>query len=213
MEGSDQPLLSVMENCPVISIAGNEESARKMNMVFEQQHTSNQAYIEEDKKAAQSAYDDLSEEEKESWTGYGYGATYKQMYGSASILSIACDSYEWLGSPHPNNWRSSYCFDVPTGKLLTLADIFTDKAKAGGIVDQHILDTITADPYKDYLMEGYEDYVSDILREDVFYLNDKGLVVICNPYMVTAHAGGIIEVEVPYEDLKGVMSETYMPKE
>lgn len=210
MEGGSQLLLSVMENCPVISLPGNEAAAEKMNLVFEQQHVSNQAYIEEDRKAAQSAYEDLPEEDKSSWTGYGYGVTYKVQYSSANILSIACDSYEWQGTPHPNTWSTSYCFDVPTGKLLTLADIFTDRASAGAVVDQYILDTITEEPYKDALLEGYEDYVSDILREDVFYLNDKGLVVICNPYMVTAYASGTIEVVVPYSALKDVMDAAYL---
>lgn len=209
-EGSDLLLLSVMENCPVVSIGGNDAAAEKINMVFEQQHASNQTYIEEDTEVARGVYKDLTDEEKGSWTGYGYGATYKVAYSSSKILSIVYDNYEWQGTPHPNTWSSTYCFDVPTGKLLTLADIFTDKAKAGEIVDQHILDTITAEPYKDYLLEGYESFVSDILREDVFYLNEQGLVVICNPYMVTAHAGGMIEIEVPYEALKDVMNEEYI---
>lgn len=205
-------LLSVTENCPVVSIPENEAVAEKINMAFEQQHTANQTYIEEDTEAARSAYKDLSEEEKASWTGYGYGAAYETAYASTRILSIKAQSYEWQGTPHPNTWTSSYCFNVTTGKLLSLADIFTDKTEAGKIVEQHILDTITADPYKDYLMEDYESYVPDVLTEDVFYLNENGLVVICNPYLVTAYAGGIIEIEVPYEELAGVMNENYVLK-
>lgn len=61
-------------------------------------------------------------------------------------------------------------------------------------------------------MEDYESFVSDILTEDVFYLNEKGLVVICNPYLVTAYAGGVIEIEVPYEELEEVMNEDYILK-
>lgn len=205
-------LLSVTENCPVVSIPENEVVAEKINMAFEQQHTANQTYIEEDTETARSAYKDLSEEEKASWTGYGYGSAYQIAYASTRILSIKAENYQWQGTPHPNTWTSSYCFDVTTGKLLSLADIFTDKAEAGKIVEQHILDTITADPYKDYLMEDYESYVPDVLTEDVFYLNENGLVVICNPYLVTAYAGGIIEIEVPYEELAGVMNETYVLK-
>ena len=92
---------------------------------------------------------------------------------------------------------------------MYLADIFTDKAKAGKIVEKHILDTITKEPYKDALMEDYESYVSDILTEDVFYLNEKGLV-ICNPNMVTIGAAGVIEIEIPYKELKDVMNERYV---
>ncbi len=203
-------LLAVTENCPVISIPENEAVAERMNMVFQELHENNQAIIQEDIVDAKDAYQALSEEELASWSGYGYGLSYKVMYASTRILSIEAESYEWQGSASPNTWSSSYCFDVTNGTLLYLADIFTDKAEAGKIVEKHILDTITKEPYKDALMEDYESYVSDILTEDVFYLNEKGLVVICNPNMVTIGAAGVIEIEIPYKELKDVMNERYV---
>ncbi len=203
-------LLAVTENCPVISIPENEAVAERMNMVFQELHENNQAIIQEDIVDAKDAYQALSEEELASWSGYGYGLSYKVMYASTRILSIEAESYEWQGSASPNTWSSSYCFDVTNGTLLYLADIFTDKAEAGKIVEKHILDTITKEPYKDALMEDYQSYVSDILTEDVFYLNEKGLVVICNPNMVTIGAAGVIEIEIPYKELKDVMNERYV---
>lgn len=203
-------LLAVTENCPVISIPENEAVAERMNMVFQELHENNQAIIQEDIVDAKDAYQALSEEELASWSGYGYGLSYKVVYASTRILSIEAESYEWQGSASPNTWSSSYCFDVTNGTLLYLADIFTDKAEAGKIVEKHILDTITKEPYKDALMEDYESYVSDILTEDVFYLNEKGLVVICNPNMVTIGAAGVIEIEIPYKELKDVMNERYV---
>lgn len=203
-------LLAVTENCPMISIPENEAVAERMNMVFQELHENNQAIIQEDIVDAKDAYQALSEEELASWSGYGYGLSYKVMYASTRILSIEAESYEWQGSASPNTWSSSYCFDVTNGTLLYLADIFTDKAEAGKIVEKHILDTITKEPYKDALMEDYQSYVSDILTEDVFYLNEKGLVVICNPNMVTIGAAGVIEIEIPYKELKDVMNERYV---
>lgn len=211
-ETSGALLLSVTENSPVVSIPENEAAAEKINMAFEQKHAEAQAYIEEDAELARSAYEELSEEEKKDWTGYGYGATYKMVYSSTKILSIESQNYQWQGTPHPNTWTSSYCFDASTGKLLSLSDIFTDQAEAGKIVEEHILKKITEEPYKDGLLEDYESFVPDVLTEDVFYLNDKGLVVICNPYMLTAYATGVIEIEVPYDALKDVMNERYMLK-
>lgn len=203
-------LLAVTENCPVISIPENETVAERMNMVFQELHANNEANIQEDLEDAKDAYQALSEEESSSWSGYGYGLSYKVVYASTRILSIEAESYEWQGSASPNTWSSTYCFDVTNGTLLYLADIFTDKAAAGKIVEKHILDTITKEPYKDALMEDYESYVSDILTEDVFYLNEKGLVVICNPNMVTIGAAGVIEIEIPYKELKDVMNERYI---
>lgn len=209
-EAGDVLLLSVTENCPVISIPENQAAAEKMNMVFEQQHTANQTYIQEDAEEARKAYKALSEEERNSWNGYGTGISYKVAYASTRILSIEAENYKWQGGAHPNTWTSSYCFDVTTGTLLYLSDILTDKAEAGKIVEKHILDTITKEPYKDALMSDYESYVSDILTENVFYLNDKGLVVLCNPDMLTVYAAGTIEIVVPYAELKPVMNPNYV---
>ena len=60
------------------------------------------------------------------------------------------------------------------------------------------------------LLDDYEAYVADVMTENTFYFNKKGLVIIFNPYMVTAYAAGTIEVEVPYEELKNVMNEKYI---
>lgn len=203
-------MLSVMENCPVISIEENQDIAQRMNMVFEQQHITNQDEITRKAQEAKDYYKSLSEEEAAAWSGYGYGMNYKVMYASTRILSIEAEGYDWQGSTHPNTWTSSYCFDVTTGDLLYLADILTNEEEARKIVSQHILDTVTKEPYKDALLDDYESYVADVLTENTFYLNEKGLVVICNPYMVTAYVAGTIEVEIPYEELKDVMNEKYL---
>lgn len=203
-------LLSVTENCPVITIEENEEAARKMNLVFEQQHETNREDIQKKADEARDIYRGLTGEELSTWTGYEYGMTYKVVSASTRILSIVAQSYDWQGGTHPNTWSSAYCFDAASGNLLYLADIFTDEVKAREIVEQHILDTLTQDAYKDKLLEDYKDYIADILTENTFYLNEKGLVVICNPYMVTAYAAGTIEVEVPYAELQDVMNGSYV---
>ncbi len=211
-EDSDVTLLSVTENCPVITIEENEEAARKMNLVFEQQHETNQEDIKNKIEEAKSDYHGLSKEEAKAWQPYGYGISYKVVSASTRILSIEAESYDWQGGSHPNTWTSAYCFDAASGDLLYLADIFTDEEKARKVVEEHILDTITKKPYKDALLDDYEDYVADILTENTFYLNEKGLVVICNPYMVATHAAATIEIEVPYAKLKDMMNENYILK-
>ncbi len=203
-------MLAVTENCPVITIKGKEDISQKMNMVFEQQHISNQEEIGTKVQQAKDYYKELTKEEAKAWGGFGYGMTYKAVHISTRILSIVAESYDWQGSAHPNTWTSTYCFDVTTGDLLYLADVFKDEAKARTIVERHILDTITKDPYKDGLMDDYESYVGDIMTENTFYLTDKGLTVICNPYMVTTYAVGMIEINVPYEELKETIHEKYL---
>lgn len=205
-------MLSVTENCPIVTIEENKEAEQKINMVFEQQHDTNQEEIARKTEEAENAYKELSDEEKSSWSGYGYGMSYKAVFVSTRILSIEAEMYEWQGGEHPSTWTTSYCFNTATGDLLYMAEVFTDEAKVRKIVEQYILDTITEEPYKDALLDDYEDYVADVMTENTFYLNENGLVVICNPYMVTAYAAGTIKVEIPYAELKDVMNENYILK-
>lgn len=203
-------MLAVTENCPVIKVEGREETARRMNLVFEQQRVINQDEIQQRAEAAKAFYRSLPEAETSSWGGYGYGMSYKMMFASTRILSIEAESYDWEGSTQPNKWTSAYCFDVTNGDLLGLADVFTDEEAARKIVSDHIIDTINEEPYKDALLDDYESYVDDVMTENTFYLDDKGLVVICNPFMVTSNAAGTIEVAVPYKELKDMMNPRYV---
>lgn len=204
-------MLAVTENCPVITVEESEDIAQRMNMVFEQQHVTNQGEIQRKAEEAKAFYKGLPKEEVSSWGGYGYGMSYKMMYASTKILSIESESYDWQGASQPNKWTSSYCFDVTTGDLLSLVDVFTDEQAVRLIVSEHIKDTITKEPYKDALLDDYESYVDDVMTENTFYLNDKGLVVICNPFMVTGGAAGTIEVEIPYKKIKDRMNPKYVP--
>lgn len=209
-EQSGVLLLSVTENCPVITIEENPDAAERMNLVFEQQHTINQSEIDTRVENAKSSYKELSEQEAASWSGYGYGVSYKVMYASTRILSIEMESYDWEGDTQPNTWTSSYCFDVRTGDLLSLVDVLEDEESVRMVVSDHILNTITKEPYKDALLDDYESYVNDVLTENTFYLNENGLVVICNPYMVTSPTAGKIEIEILYEELKDMLNPEYI---
>ncbi len=203
-------MLAVTENCPVITVEESEDIAQRMNMVFEQQHVTNQDEIQRKAEEAKAFYKGLSKEEVSSWAGYGYGMSYKMMYASTKILSIESESYDWQGASQPGKWTSAYCFDVTSGDLLSLVDVFTDEEAVRKIVSEHIKDTITKDPYKDALLDDYESYVDDVMTENTFYLNEKGLVVICNPFMVTGDTVGTIEVEVPYKEIKDRMNPEYV---
>lgn len=204
-------LLSVEENCPIITLKGNEEAQNRMNRVFEQQHARNEGKIDSDFNTADSDYSGLYEEELGQWSAYKYTYLYEDMYASSKILSIKASQKEELGIEQFYQDVVAYTFYVPEGKLLTLSDIFIDYSGARAIVEQYIRDVVTGEAYAAYLLEDYESYISDILTEDVFYLNEQGLVIICNADMLTTQEAGVIEISVPYEALKDVMNEQYLP--
>lgn len=210
-EETGKLLLKVEENCPVVTLAGNEETAGMINRVFEQQHVRNEMRIKSNLSTAQSDFYSLEEEETEQWKGYKYEYIYENMYASSKILSMKASQKEELGIEQDYEDVVAYTFYVPEGKLLTLSDIFSDVKSAQAIVEQYIQKTVTGEKYAAYLLEDYESYISDILTEDVFYLDEQGLVVICNGDMLTEPEAGVIEIRVPYKALKDVMNEQYLP--
>lgn len=210
-EETGTALLSVKENSPVITLDGNEEAQNRINRVFEQQHIRNQSRIDSAFHMADSDYSKLSEEERAQWSCYQYEYLYEETYASAKFLSFRASHKEEPGLKQSYEDVVAYTFYVPEGRLLTLSDIFTDNKEARRIVEPYIRETVTGEEYADYLLEDYESYISDILTEDVFYLNEQGLVIICNADMLTTSEAGVIEISVPYEALKDVMNEQYLP--
>ena len=209
-EESGTLLLKVKENYPQVKLEGNEAAEEMINRVFEQQHAKNEIKIESDLGTAEDDFSGLEEEELEQWNGYCYSYLYEEMYNSSKILSMKASQQEELGTEQPFWDVVAYTFYVPEGKLLTLSDVFSDEKAARTIVEQYIQEKVTSEEYEKYLLDDYESYISDILTEDDFYLNEEGLVVICNVNLLTEQEAGVIEITVPYEALKDVINEEYV---
>lgn len=209
-EESGALLLQVEENYPQVTLEGNELAEEMINRVFEQQHTKNEIKIESDLETAEDDFSSIEEEELGQWSSYHYSYIYEEMYASSKILSMKASQQEELGTEQPFWDVVAYTFYVPEGKLLTLADVFSDEKTARTIVEQYIQEKVTSKEYEKYLLDDYESYISDILTEDDFYLDKEGLVVICNVNLLTEYEAGIIEITVPYEALKDVINEKYV---
>lgn len=208
-EESGALLLQVEENFPQVILEGNAEAEELINRVFQQQHDRNEIAIETNLKRAEGDFSSRKAEEREQWNPCSYRYIYETMYRSPRILSMKASQQEETGEEALQD-VVAYTFYVPEGKLLKLSDVFSDEKGARTVVEEYIREKVTGEEYAEYLLEDYESYISDILTEDVFYLNDRGLVVICNAGLLTEPEAGVIEITVPYETLKDVINEKYV---
>lgn len=206
-EDTGTVVLKIEENCPVITLPGNEDAQNFMNRAFEQQHAKNEIRQENCFSKADDAFSGLTEGEQGQWSNYRYSYMYETMYASKNILSLKASQVEEMGEEQPYQDVVAYTFYVPEGKLLTLSDVFSDEKAVREIAAQYIQEKVNSPEYAKYLLEDYESYVYDILTEDDFYFNEQGMVIICNPNLLTEYAAGVIEITVPYEALKDVMDE------
>ncbi|MCL2496198.1 MAG: RsiV family protein [Clostridiales bacterium] len=112
------------------------------------------------------------------------------------FLSIVLDKLTVsAGEPHPTTYRYAYNFDAATGEALALEDIWGEQAreKAAREVCALIESEGRLDKY-------YED-LAYLLRHgfdpDCWYMDDKNIHIIYNPYVIAPYAAGVQEFSLP----------------
>ena len=134
-----------------------------------------------------------------------------------AVVSLIELSSLYSGGTHPNSVQIAYNLDIENRRLLRLEDVIAEEAA------QTLAELVRrgVDGKFTFIDGGnglFEDYGATIDNSMVYgamtpywYLNDKGLVIFYNQYELGPYAAGIIKVEVPYEDLKGILNEEYFP--
>lgn len=133
------------------------------------------------------------------------------------ILSILVVNSAYSGGAHPITLQTSFNLDMKTKECLKLEDIVEESA----IDEMHEL--LISGLKKDFSNLGgeilYDDYM-DIVQNSMeygnltqyWYFNHNGIVIYYNQYEIAPYAAGIIKVEIPYRELKGILKEEYFPE-
>lgn len=166
-------------------------------------------------------YDYAREFVQEYGTEYFYSYSNYQQMGVArhdeTVVSLIALSSLYSGGSHPNSVQVAYNLDIANQRILRLEDII-EEASAGTLAEM-----VRAGVDEKFAMiDGgnglFEDYGDTIANSMVYgnmtaywYLNDIGLVIFYNQYELGPYAAGIIKVELPYEDLKGILLEEFYP--
>jgi len=193
-------LLSVSEHVPVVEIQGQEEIASKINEFFQERHSSFLNDVEAARSVSQEVYDSYSQENIDSFEGFSIGQTYEVLYQSEKFLCMEETQYEWLGSTHPSTFVSSFVFDLQTGEKVLLKEIVENDEEAQTFVADYIEQLIKENYDPEGFYEEYEELLPGLYADDIFYLNEKGVVFISNAYAIAPYAAGKMEFVIPYED-------------
>ena len=146
---------------------------------------------------------------------YNRFVTYSVMRADAQVISLESLDSSYLGGAHGNYYYEGTTFDTMTGEELKIQDIVTDmpsfRRQATKDIDKYLQEN-----YSDGLFEDYQDTVEQIWEsEDGFnwYLNESGIMVIFNPYVVGPYAMGAVTVPLPYSDYASYLNQDYtMPE-
>ncbi|MBO9592104.1 MAG: DUF3298 and DUF4163 domain-containing protein [Niabella sp.] len=122
------------------------------------------------------------------------------IYNNNGYAVLSVGNYAYTGGAHGMYGQTMLCLDMQQQKELALSDLLhIDSATLQPILEHHLRIRYKIAPNKP---------LTDILFDerlaltDNFYFTPKGIGFIYQPYEVAAYAFGLIDVWVPYTELK-----------
>ncbi len=149
------------------------------------------------------------------WIPYQHQVIYSPTRIDNKVLSLFGTQVTYSGAIHPDRVCASASYDLKTGDVLTLASIMHKDASLASFCEL-VLESLKQMSEGDYLYENYEKTVQkrfsvDPATDEDWYFTQNGLCFYFAPYEIAPYASGIITVEIPYEELGGLLYEPYIP--
>lgn len=174
-----------------------------VNAFFDQQLTELIRYLEGDlHDAAQSDYQMAKDQSQ--FTPYEDDQDYSITYESSNLICFLRKYYSYSGGAHGNTAVSGDIFRLDSGRHLGIADFFTVDAKT---YKERLFSSILkqADATSDLLFEDYRTKLAECFDPDNFYLSKDGFVFYFQPYEIGPYASGVIEFNIPFDNVKDIM--------
>jgi len=119
------------------------------------------------------------------------------------LVSVRFVFWEYEGGAHGNYGFHGLTYDIQTGRVLTLGDLFTPgSGYLEGIAaysEKDLLEQLGA-PDKDWVKKGTAP--NPDVYESLWTLTDQGLQITFDPYLVAPYATGAPEVVIDFAELK-----------
>ena len=146
---------------------------------------------------------------------YLYSVLYSPARIDHHVLSFSGIIEEYTGGPHPNRSCTSVSYDLQTGDVLTLASIMHKDASVSSIRDL-VLENLRQQSVSSSLYENYEALINQRFEGDAsidedWHFTQTGLAFDFSPYQIAPYSSGIVTVEIPYEKLRTILHEDYLP--
>lgn len=138
---------------------------------------------------------------------YEFKVTSQFSYGRDSIINYRASQYNFSGGAHGLNSTFVMNFDKNTGRIINKSDIFTPEgeAQAAELVMAQICKKFgAADLDELFEKEGID--IEKPYLPNLFTLGTKGITFIFLEEDLGSHTAGEIQIELPYEDLKGMIN-------
>lgn len=188
---------------PTVTVEENEDATGAIKQEFDSDEEAFHIRVDEIETEAR----DYKESTGELGVPYANSVEYTGKRADGRIISFERNNYSNAAGVHGNTYVSGLNFDTLTGARLNLDDITEDRESFLASAKEYVLSLCESDAYKDRLVPEYQDYLDDVLQDDLWYLDEEGITFIANTYVLAAYAEGTLRFTVPYENLNGLKAE------
>ncbi len=130
------------------------------------------------------------------------------------VISVHALSYAYTGGAHYTREDASLVYDKLNKKYLTFLDILDkDFEEIKPLILEAVYDYAKENDIilnEEWVLEGTS-YSEENYQH--FSLNEDGLNITFPPYQIASWADGEININIPYEKLKGILKEDYLQKD
>lgn len=151
------------------------------------------------------------------WQPYSQLTVYSPTRIDQGILSLNGIGITYAGTAHPTSLSISANYDMITGDYLTLGDILTEEPACEQLYTLLLpaLEEIKTDKQ---LYPYFDSVVRDMLMSDPYtcsnwYFSWDALHFFFSPYEIAPYTSGVIDVQIPYSLLLGIIEDDYFPPE
>ena len=153
---------------------------------------------------------DRADTAKIAWYEYHYIIDATTQQGTANTISYLATIDYYEGGAHGINQLITFNFDIATGKVITLADVF-----APGYESQlknsllKALKSKTGLNSMNELKEAGYLYSMEMFASENFILNDETITFVYNPYEIAPYAVGSIELVITYSEVSQILNPSF----
>ena len=151
------------------------------------------------------------------WTPYLNQILYSPTRLDGCVLSFFGAYVTFSGGIHPETTFSPVTYDLSNGQALSLSDILTENATGDQLTDL-VITELTPRKNTLFLTEDFADTVRNRFhtnfQQDIrWYFSQSGLCFYFAPYEIAPYTTGVVRVQIPYENLHGILNDSYFPSE
>ena len=185
------------------------ENAEIMDSINE---TYREAALDAEREGLQNAYE-MQKYLEEGYTGSPNGCEtyfdYDIKYNENGILSIVFWDYQYSGGAHGGTVQSSYTFDLESGNILSLNDLFNEGVDYTAYIDGVVREEIDQRVSEGLLFEfDFSPFVT-IGSDPDFYIEDHPVVVYFQQYEYFPYAAGIQEFSIVFSKNDAMLKDDF----